>query len=89
QMVNLLKPFEEVTRYICGSKYPTLNLIYPYIRTLKSKFAPKSENRESFESWINLIYGPEDQDYNDSSISSDNEADIPSAGNQRQWQYVY
>ncbi|CAG8762089.1 23661_t:CDS:2, partial [Dentiscutata erythropus] len=78
-----------VTRYVCGSKYPTLNLVYPYIRTLKSKFAPKSENGESFESWINLIYGPEDQDSNDSSISSDNEADIPSAGNRRQWQYAH
>ncbi|CAG8814455.1 923_t:CDS:2, partial [Cetraspora pellucida] len=53
------------------------------------KFAPKSENEELFKSWINLIYGPEDQDSNDSSISSDNEADIPSAGNQRQWQYAY
>ncbi|CAG8595034.1 36049_t:CDS:2, partial [Racocetra persica] len=26
-MVYLLKPFEEITRYVCGSKYSTLNLV--------------------------------------------------------------
>ncbi|CAG8808221.1 2773_t:CDS:2, partial [Dentiscutata erythropus] len=83
-------PFEEITRHICGSKYPTLNLVYPYIQTLKNKFAPKSENSESYEAWITLIYGSEDSDTsNNSSISSDNEADIPSAGNRQQWQYVH
>ncbi|CAG8667137.1 2215_t:CDS:2 [Cetraspora pellucida] len=90
QMVNILKPFEEITRHICGSKYPILNLVHPYIRTLKNKFAPKTENGELFEAWINLIYGSEDLDTNnDSSFSSDNEADIPSAGNRRQWQYAH
>ncbi|CAG8802561.1 8561_t:CDS:2, partial [Dentiscutata erythropus] len=90
QIVNLLKPFEEITRHICESKYPTLNLVYPYIRTLKNKFMPKSENSESYEAWITLIYGSEDSDTsNNSSISSDNEADIPSAGNRQQWQYVH
>ncbi|CAG8787894.1 24875_t:CDS:2, partial [Dentiscutata erythropus] len=68
-MVNFLKPFEEITRHICGSKYSTLNLVYSYIRTLKNKFAPKEENNEFFEDWINLIYGPENLDTNsDSSL---------------------
>jgi hypothetical protein len=67
-----------------------LNLVYPYIRTLKNKFVPKSENSESYEAWITLIYGSEDSDTNnDSSISSDNEADILSAGNRQQWQYAH
>ncbi|CAG8851003.1 6010_t:CDS:1, partial [Racocetra persica] len=45
---------------------------------------------ESFEAWIDLIYGSENQDTSDnSSLSSDNKADIPSAGNRRQWQYVH
>ncbi|CAG8464315.1 8800_t:CDS:2 [Cetraspora pellucida] len=50
----------------------------------------QDENGESFEAWINLIYGLEDSATDeDSSLSSDNEADIPSAGNRRQWQYAY
>ncbi|CAG8835689.1 8058_t:CDS:1, partial [Racocetra persica] len=74
QMVNLLKPFEEITRHICESKYPTLNLVYLYIRILKNKFMPKSENGESFEAWINLIYSLEDSATDeDSSLSSDND----------------
>ncbi|CAG8805729.1 3372_t:CDS:2, partial [Racocetra persica] len=90
QMVYLLKPFEEITRYFCGSKYPTLNLVYPYIQTLKNKFAPKNDHSESFEAWVNLIYGSEDADTsNDSSFSSDNEVDIPLARNRRQWQYAH
>ncbi|CAG8560488.1 3157_t:CDS:2 [Dentiscutata erythropus] len=89
-MVDLLKLFEEITRHVCGSKYPTLNLVYPYIRILKNKFALISENGESLESWIDLIYGLEDPDTNDdSSLSSNNEADIPSAGNRQQWQYTH
>jgi hypothetical protein len=68
-------------RHVCGSKYPTLNLVYPYICILKNKFAPISEKGESLESWIKLIYCLENSDTNDeSSLSSDNEADIPSAG---------
>ncbi|CAG8554757.1 10929_t:CDS:2, partial [Dentiscutata erythropus] len=89
-MVDLLKPFEEITKHVCGSKYPTLNIVYPYVQTLKKKFTPKSEDCESFEAWIDLIYGSEDQDTsNNSSLSSNNEADILSAGNRRQWQYAH
>ncbi|CAG8613319.1 17172_t:CDS:2, partial [Cetraspora pellucida] len=37
-------------------------------------FAPKNDRGESFEAWVNLIYGSEDADTsNDSSLSSDNE----------------
>ncbi|CAG8755345.1 16286_t:CDS:1, partial [Racocetra persica] len=82
QMVNLLKLFEEITRHICRLKYPTLNLVYLYIRTLKNNFVPKVENEKLFKAWINLIYGTEDSDTGtNSSLSSDNEADIPSAEN--------
>ncbi|CAG8665492.1 11979_t:CDS:2, partial [Dentiscutata erythropus] len=53
-------------------------------------FAPISEKGESLESWIDLIYGLEELDTTDeSSLSSDNEADIPLAGNQQQWQYTH
>ncbi|CAG8722301.1 14217_t:CDS:2, partial [Cetraspora pellucida] len=83
---QILSLFEEITRHICGSKYLTLNLVYSYIRTLKNKFAPKSENSESYEAWITLIYSSEDSDTsNNSSFSSNNEADIPSAENHQQW----
>ncbi|CAG8637000.1 4573_t:CDS:2 [Dentiscutata erythropus] len=68
KIVNLLKPFEEITRH----------------------FAPISKKGESLESWIDLIYGSEDPDTNDDlSLSSDNEANIPSAENRKQWQYTH
>ncbi|CAG8730932.1 22168_t:CDS:2, partial [Racocetra persica] len=90
QIVGLLKPFEEITRYICESNYPILNLVYPYIHILKNKFALISEKGELLESWLDLIYGLEKLDTTDkSSLSSDNEADILSARNWQQWQYTY
>ncbi|CAG8643892.1 15880_t:CDS:2, partial [Cetraspora pellucida] len=47
-MVNLLEPIERVTRRLCGAKYPTMNLVYPYIELLKKRFALKSdETRQS------------------------------------------
>ncbi|CAG8843935.1 6382_t:CDS:2, partial [Gigaspora margarita] len=67
-IIDLLKPIEEITRLFCGTKYPTINLIYPYIRILKNKYAPVAENGESIEDWITLIYGPSLE----SSGSSDN-----------------
>ncbi|CAG8799366.1 20762_t:CDS:2, partial [Dentiscutata erythropus] len=94
EMVEVLKPFEEVTRHICGAKYPTMNLIYSYIRMLKNKYAPVAEKGESVESWLDFIYRSlsEDSDQiadSDTSVSSDDKADIPSAGNRKQWQYAH
>ncbi|CAG8785135.1 3148_t:CDS:2, partial [Cetraspora pellucida] len=94
EMVEVLKLFEEVTRHICGAKYPTMNLVYPYIRMLKNKYAPVAKKGKSVEAWLDLIYGSlsEDSDQianSDTSVSSDDEADIPSAGNRKQWQYAH
>ncbi|CAG8712689.1 9234_t:CDS:2, partial [Scutellospora calospora] len=47
EMVEVLKPFEEITRHICGTKYPMMNLVYPYIRMLKNKYALIAEKSES------------------------------------------
>ncbi|CAG8461934.1 28550_t:CDS:2 [Racocetra persica] len=97
-LVDVLKPFEEITRHFSGSKYPTINLIYPYICMLKNKYAPRVENGESFEKWIALIYGslPENSKQisenlsdDDTSISSGDEANIPAAGTRQQWQYAH
>ncbi|CAG8835103.1 41112_t:CDS:2, partial [Gigaspora margarita] len=91
-VIDLLKPFEEITRLFCGTKYPTINLIYPYIRMLKNKYAPVAENGESIEDWITLIYGPSLESSgssNNTSTSSDDEASILSAGNRKQWQYTH
>ncbi|CAG8660273.1 25494_t:CDS:2, partial [Dentiscutata erythropus] len=65
EMVEILKPFEEITRHVCGAKYPTMNLL--------KKVNP-----------LDLIYGPlsdfEKIADSDTSVSSDDEADISSAG---------
>ncbi len=54
-MVKLLGPIEKVTWHLCGAKYPTLNLVYPYMELLKKGFA--SKNNEIVKTYINLIYG--------------------------------
>ncbi|CAG8793245.1 5994_t:CDS:1, partial [Dentiscutata erythropus] len=69
-------------------KYPTLNLIHPYIYMLKQMFAPKIEQNKTVDSYIDLIYGSLIQDNilksakdnNDLSSTSDNN-DAPTAGN--------
>ncbi|CAG8680217.1 24950_t:CDS:2, partial [Dentiscutata erythropus] len=65
EIVEILKPFEKITRHVCGAKYPTMNLVYP----------PLSDSEEIADS--------------DTSVSSDDKADIPSAGSRKQWQYAH
>ncbi|CAJ0650302.1 9071_t:CDS:2 [Entrophospora sp. SA101] len=92
-MVNLLSPFEKVTCRFCGAKYVTLSLVNPYMELLKKTFAPKSENGESLDTYLDLIYGPQTEDNNgneeesDSSTSDDDE--ISSGGSQQHWQYSH
>ncbi|CAG8466284.1 2368_t:CDS:2 [Cetraspora pellucida] len=91
-VIDLLKPFEEITKLFCGAKYPTINLIYPYVVMLKNKYAPVAENGEYIEDWITLIYGSlseSSKTSNSTSTSSGDKASIPSAGNRKQWQYAH
>ncbi|RIB12011.1 hypothetical protein C2G38_2259465 [Gigaspora rosea] len=87
-MVNLLEPIERVTRCLCGAKYPTINLVYPYMKLLKKEFAPKMG--ETVDTYLNLIYGE-----NTDSVSEENESDemsdddIPAAGTRKHWQYAH
>ncbi|CAG8758784.1 14914_t:CDS:2, partial [Gigaspora rosea] len=81
EMVKVLKPFKEITRHVCSAKYPTMNLVYPYIRILKNKYTPIAEKSESIESWLDLIYGSsiensEQISDSNTSISSDDKANI-------------
>ncbi|CAG8851083.1 31734_t:CDS:2, partial [Gigaspora margarita] len=90
EMVGILKPFEEMTRHFSGSKYPMINLIYPYVCMLKNKYAPVVERGKSVENWLDLIYRSSLESSNqDTSISSGDEDSIPSAGNRKQWQYAH
>lgn len=86
-MTKLLKPIETVTRHLCGAEYPTLNLVYPYMELLKKAFAPK--DNDTIETYINLIYGEEnnenDNDYDDYEVDND----IPNAGTRQHWQYAH
>uniref|UniRef100_U9U007 HAT C-terminal dimerisation domain-containing protein n=1 Tax=Rhizophagus irregularis (strain DAOM 181602 / DAOM 197198 / MUCL 43194) TaxID=747089 RepID=U9U007_RHIID len=36
-----------VTRHLCGANYLTLNLVHPYMESLKKKFAPRSDKNET------------------------------------------
>ncbi|CAG8463237.1 17427_t:CDS:2, partial [Racocetra persica] len=79
-VVNLLEPIERVTRCLCGAKYPTINLVYPYMELLKKRFAPKTG--ETVDTYLNLIYGEGVEDDENESDESDN--DIPAAGTHQQ-----
>ncbi|CAG8538662.1 24407_t:CDS:2 [Gigaspora rosea] len=99
-MIDLLSPFEMVTRRICGAKYPTLNLVYPCIEVLKKKFQPQPEKNETYDSYLTLIYGElnenlsnrsnieEISDTDDSSSVSEDE-NISSAGKRQHWQFAH
>ncbi|CAG8816419.1 367_t:CDS:1, partial [Cetraspora pellucida] len=89
EMIQLLEPFEALTRRLSGAKYPTLNLVHPCIYTLKQMFAPKIDQNETVDSYMDLIYGPliqddilESAEDNDDSSSTSDDNDIPTAGNQ-------
>ncbi|CAG8752634.1 7185_t:CDS:2 [Rhizophagus irregularis] len=94
-MIKLLEPFETITRRLSGGKFPTLNMVHPYMCMLKRMFAPRANENETVESYLELIYGPlipeneeenaEDDISDSSSVSSDD--DIPTAGNQH-WQHT-
>ncbi|CAG8531514.1 24007_t:CDS:2 [Racocetra persica] len=59
-------------------------------RSLKHNSDQGGKNSKSYKAWITLIYGSEDSDTsNNSSLSSDNEADILLARNRQQWQYAH
>ncbi|CAG8653735.1 13189_t:CDS:2, partial [Cetraspora pellucida] len=47
EMIEILKPFEKITRHICSTKYFMMNLLYPYIQMLKNKYASIAKKSES------------------------------------------
>ncbi|CAB4483471.1 unnamed protein product [Rhizophagus irregularis] len=95
EMIKLLEPFETITRRLSGGKFPTLNMVHPYMCMLKRMFAPRANENETVESYLELIYGPlipeneeenAEDDISDSSSVSRHD-DIPTAGNQH-WQHT-
>ena len=54
-LVDVLKPFLDVTELLSGSKYTTLSFVYPMMYYLISKFV--LINRESDDDLFDLVYG--------------------------------
>ena len=75
--MKLLEPIEVVTRYLCSANYLTLNLVHPYMESLKKKFAPRPDKNETIDTYLNFIYGEGNE--NDE-ITDDDDTDIPTAG---------
>ncbi|CAG8600745.1 14208_t:CDS:2, partial [Cetraspora pellucida] len=74
-MIKLLEPFEVITRRLSGATYPTLNMVHPYIYTLKQVFAPRIEEGETIDIYLDLIYGPlvsDNELENDDNINTEN-----------------
>ncbi|GBC17178.1 zinc finger BED domain-containing protein 1-like [Rhizophagus irregularis DAOM 181602=DAOM 197198] len=86
EVVKLLEPIEIVTRHLCGANYPTLNLVHPYMESLKKKFAPRSDKNETVDTYLNFVYGEGYEENDDDEITDD---DIPDAGTRQQWQYAH
>lgn len=86
-IVKLLEPIEKVTRHLCGAKYPTLNLVYPYMEIIKKSFAPK--DNDSVETFINLIYGENYEEVDDDDYDNETDDDNPTGGVRRHWQYAH
>ncbi len=84
--MKLLEPIEVVTRHLCGANYPTLNLVHPYMESLKKKFAPRPDKNETIDTYLNFIYGEGNE--NDE-ITDDDDTDIPTAGTRQQWQHAH
>ncbi|CAG8770445.1 6391_t:CDS:10, partial [Gigaspora margarita] len=80
KLERLCLSFDErqITRRICGAKYCTLSLVHSYIELLKKSFEPNSEKGETYDTYLDLIYGPQIESNNevieesDSSTSEDN-----------------
>jgi len=88
-MIATLEPFETLTRKISGATYPTLSLVVPYMHLLKKSFAPNREKKESFNTYLDLVYGPNcEENAEDSDAISDDEY-IPSGGSRQHWQYSH
>lgn len=60
-LVNLLKPFFDATELLSGSKYTTLNFVYPTIYFLMEKF---SISNKSDDELFDLIYSSEQEEEN-------------------------
>ena len=74
-----------MTQHLCNASYPTLNLIHPFMESLKKQFALRSDKEETIESYLNLIYG-ENYEESDDEITDN---DIHAASTQQQWQYAH
>ncbi|CAG8638925.1 11782_t:CDS:2, partial [Cetraspora pellucida] len=91
--LKLLLLFEKITRRICGAKYCTLSLVHPYIELLKKLFEPNYESGETYDTYLDLIYGPQSENDNEeveeSDSSTSDEDEIPSGGSRKHWQYAH
>ena len=76
-----MEPIETVTRHLCGANYPTLNLVHPYMESLKKKFVPRSSKNETVDTYLNLVYGEGYEENDDDEVADD---DMPSAGTRQQ-----
>ncbi|CAG8847344.1 31706_t:CDS:2, partial [Gigaspora margarita] len=95
KLERLCLSFDErqITRRICGAKYCTLSLVHPYIELLKKSFEPNFEKGETYDTYLDLIYGPQiesDNEVIEESDSSTSEDDgLPSGGSRQHWQYAH
>ncbi|CAG8613177.1 15755_t:CDS:2, partial [Racocetra persica] len=60
-----------------------MRLVHSYIELLKKSFAPNHENEETYETYLNLIYGPQSENDNEeigeeSESSTSEEDEMPS-----------
>jgi hypothetical protein len=57
---------------------------------LKKSFTPNYKIGENYDTYLNLIYGSQNENSNEESDSSTSDEDeIPSGGSRKHWQYAH
>ncbi|CAG8832554.1 42417_t:CDS:2, partial [Gigaspora margarita] len=77
QIIGLLEPIKCIIRKICGTTYPTINLINPYMDLLKNFFALYEGAEEMFNTYLDLIYGSELANNNENETNSGSNYELP------------
>ncbi|CAG8659061.1 13734_t:CDS:2, partial [Racocetra persica] len=74
-------------------KRKTTSLVHPYIELLKKLFAPNHESGKTYDTYLNLIYGPQSESdkegIEDSDSSTSEKDEILSGGLRQHWQYAH
>ncbi|CAG8456639.1 7010_t:CDS:2 [Cetraspora pellucida] len=74
--------------------HTSMCLVHPYIKILKKLFEPNYENGETYNTYLNLVYGTQsknddEEEVEESDSSTSEEDETPLGGSRQHWQYAH